>query len=297
MGFLLRFLMYMSLPALYFAEREYPRKIVDVNDKFSSGKLSKNEIEYYENYFSINEKKLAISEKYWNIEKAKVSIDENQWGIVLHKIRMLFFSLASAGAIARAWQEIKSYFDRYRSDLRHKYKLRKRIKFAVSSDDISDILESSMQKEIVQLMVDNIQLQKKTKQYKKNSWLVLLGTMGYKKICFVNALARQFKVPIITIFFDDLIDGKNKQEDHFNLLCNVIEEAVLKDGPCIVYLDQFDLINTYGSQDKKFGIYDILDQLEVLRGIKGVFLIIGIEKRPLLYMLHGQKKFNLFLEI
>ena len=121
--------------------------------------------------------------------------------------------------------------------------------------------------------IANELIEQKTKKTKMEG-ICLHGEPGNGKTQIIKALAGEAQVPLVIVNLNTLLNENGQIEENINLL---FEEA-RKKGPCIILLDEFDLIagsRKFGklSDGEKAILNELLQQLDGSKPLEGVLVV------------------------
>jgi AAA+ superfamily predicted ATPase len=107
---------------------------------------------------------------------------------------------------------------------------------------LEHIIGYEKEKAICLKIIQTIQEAKKIKNAQKKAGILFFGPPGCGKTNFVKTIAAEANVPMLSISMQDLINERGMITNNLHIAFNVIKEYRKKNGPCIIFFDEFDFL-------------------------------------------------------
>lgn len=243
-------------------------------EELLNNKARSKKLEYFYNKMNPEQKKI-----YHN--KLDAGYNKYMLDIIIKNSTLLGYFIGTSCAIYLAVSTVANFLQTVSTNLmqpffnrwgKHKNFLAK-LQFEYIKNYTLDNLAgyNHLKKEFLEI-ADELIAQKK--QLSKMEGICLHGEPGNGKTQIIKALAGQAGVPLVIVNLNTLLNENGQIEENINLL---FEEA-RKNGPCILLLDEFDLI----SGSRKFGklsdgeksiLNELLQQLDGTKPLEGVLVV------------------------
>jgi len=148
-----------------------------------------------------------------------------------------------------------------------------------SNINFNSIIGYESVKKILKPVIANLKNQKKFKKLEKIDGLLFHGPPGCGKTYFVNALANEIDIPIISVLIKDLIQEGGFITNKIDLLFEVLVNYSSHYGPVILFLDEIDFLisnredQTEINPNAKLVLQNLLNKLDGDKELKGILVV------------------------